>query len=178
MGLVPGHLLQSPLVRQQALPAHPLQVPLYFLRTLLGFLHLPLGASHGHFEHRLGTFPVGRGGDLFDRAVEEAGGPALELFRGAASLRPDTDRFSNNSSASASPSATASVCSATSQRMLAASKPESGSSSSILAKRFRSFRSPLAHFRLERTTSGEAGPETSRKGLPRCLVKSSCAFSW
>ena len=83
MGLVSGYLLQGFLVRQEALPAHPLQIPLYLLRSLLGFLHLPLGASHGRFEHRLGTFPVGRGGDLFDRALEEAGGPALEFFRGA-----------------------------------------------------------------------------------------------
>jgi hypothetical protein len=43
MGLVAGNLLQGSLVRQQALSTHPLEVPLYLLRTLLGFLHLPLG---------------------------------------------------------------------------------------------------------------------------------------
>src|SRR5215212_9153764 len=86
MGLVPGNLLQGLLVGEQALSAHPRKVSLYLLRTLLGFLNLPLGASYDRFEHRLRTFPVGRGGDLFYRAVQEVGGPALELFRGGALL--------------------------------------------------------------------------------------------
>src|ERR687897_2639093 len=87
VGVVAPDLLQGLLIRQKPLSTHPLQVPLYLLRTLLGFLNLPLGASHYSFEHRLGTFLVGRGGDLFDRAVQEASRPALELFRGAALLK-------------------------------------------------------------------------------------------
>src|SRR5215204_458813 len=83
MGLVPGYLLQSLLVRQEALPSHVPKIPLYLLGLKLGSFGLPLGASYGSFQQLFRLF-FGGLGDLLYNCPHQPGGPALVAFPGVA----------------------------------------------------------------------------------------------